>query len=158
MSNEINVELSVVNSPLINAEITIENDSSPPTTVDVSLNSPLTVEFDMNVPNVLDAANKAQEVYNRLNSMQLIKEATIVDGNIVLTGQNDNDVVLELHYTHNQMSPSKVWTITHNLKKKPSVTVIDSAGTVVYGAVQYDSLDTITVYFAGAFSGTALLN
>lgn len=158
MSNEINVELSVVNSPLINAEITVENDSSPPTTVAVSLDSPITVEFDINVPNVLDAANKAQEVLNKIVDMEFIKDAKVEEGNLVLIGPDNNPFVLEMHYTHNQIVPSNTWTITHNLKKKPSVTIIDSAGTVVYGSIKYDSLDTITVSFTGAFAGMALLN
>ena len=32
-------------------------------------------------------------------------------------------------YTHNQISPANIWSVTHNLSKYPSVTVADSAAT-----------------------------
>lgn len=61
-------------------------------------------------------------------------------------------------YEHNQNVPSNTWVINHNLNKRPSVTVIDSAGTEVEGAVTVDSLNQITIVFCSAFSGKALLN
>lgn len=64
----------------------------------------------------------------------------------------------DLTYTHTQSVPASVWTIAHNLGKHPSVTVVDSAGSVVIGDVQYTSANALTVTFAGGFSGTAYLN
>jgi len=66
-------------------------------------------------------------------------------------------------YTHNQSSTSDTWTITHNLNRYPSVTVIDSADTVVQGTVVYNSANQLTVtFFSGtdalAFQGKAYLN
>ena len=61
-------------------------------------------------------------------------------------------------YTHQQMTSSAVWTITHNLGRFPSVTVIDTAGTVVIGDYEYQSNTTVILTFAAAFSGTAYLN
>lgn len=60
-----------------------------------------------------------------------------------------------------QAVPSTTWTIEHNLGKRPSVTVVDSAGTVVLGQVTYDTddpLNKVTVSFTVEFSGTAILN
>lgn len=37
------------------------------------------------------------------------------------------------HHTHKQAQAAKVWTVAHNLGKRPAVTVVDSAGTVVIG-------------------------
>lgn len=37
------------------------------------------------------------------------------------------------HHTHKQAQAAKVWTVVHNLGKRPAVTVVDSAGTVVIG-------------------------
>lgn len=62
------------------------------------------------------------------------------------------------NYVHVQSSPSSSWVITHNLAKKPSVVVVDSADEVVYGEVIYDSDNQVTLTFAGAFSGKAYLN
>ena len=61
-------------------------------------------------------------------------------------------------YVHTQGTASNIWTIVHNLNKYPSVTVVDSAHTVVIGEVRYDSLDQVTVLFAATFSGMATLN
>jgi hypothetical protein len=44
------------------------------------------------------------------------------------------------------------------MKKFPSITVVDSANTVVQGTVFYDSTTQITLTFSAAFSGQAYLN
>lgn len=65
------------------------------------------------------------------------------------------------NYVHNQSAPAKVWEITHNLGKIPSITVIDSFDRVVIGDVMYDSenpLNKLTIEFSGSFSGKATLN
>lgn len=59
---------------------------------------------------------------------------------------------------------SKVWTITHNLNRYPSVTVVDSGGKVVIGSVVYgdeagqNKNNVITIYFNVPITGTAYLN
>lgn len=60
-------------------------------------------------------------------------------------------------YVHSQPTSSPVWTISHSLGGRPSVTIVDSAGTVVIGEIQYDSDTQITVTFTAAFSGFAYL-
>ena len=62
------------------------------------------------------------------------------------------------HYLYDQPTPSTDWTITHNLGKQPSVEVIDSGGNLVFGKVEYPSLNTVIVRFSVPFSGTATLN
>lgn len=61
-------------------------------------------------------------------------------------------------YIHTQMSALSVWSIEHNLDKYPSVDVVDSAGTVVCGNVQYVDRNHLTVEFSAAFAGMAYLN
>ena len=61
-------------------------------------------------------------------------------------------------YIHNQSTPSSTWVINHNLNKNPSITVVDSGGSEVEGAVTINSLNQITITFCGAFSGKAYLN
>ena len=61
-------------------------------------------------------------------------------------------------YTHIQSSSSATWVITHNLGKYPAVAVQDSAGTDVFGEVEYNSIYKLTITFSGAFSGSAYLN
>ena len=60
-------------------------------------------------------------------------------------------------YVFNQASPSSTWNITHSLGGRPSVTVVDSAGTVVVGEVAYNSNTSVTVSFSAPFSGSAYL-
>jgi len=72
-------------------------------------------------------------------------------------------IIGDITYTHNQSSVSDTWTITHNLHRFPSVTVIDSSNTIVIGTVVYNSNKQLTItFFSGdsalAFSGKAYLN
>ena len=48
--------------------------------------------------------------------------------------------------------------VIHNLGKKPSVTVINSAGDEVEGDIHYDSDDQVTVVFSASFSGIITCN
>lgn len=64
----------------------------------------------------------------------------------------------DAHYTHTQSIPSTVWSVQHNLGKKASVMVVDSADSVVYGDIEYTDLNNLTITFNGAFSGKAYFN
>lgn len=67
-------------------------------------------------------------------------------------------VVYKSGYVHLQSLPSNVWVVSHNLNKRPSVVVVDSAENVVVGEVLYNTNNQITLTFAGAFSGKAYFN
>jgi hypothetical protein len=54
--------------------------------------------------------------------------------------------------------PAALWDVIHPLNKRPSVTVVDSAGSVVVGAVEYLSDSEIQITFSAAFAGLAYLN
>lgn len=86
---------------------------------------------------------------------------TDTNGNIKFTPFStilSNTGVNDKNYVHTQSSASATWVVTHNLGKNASVTVVDSAGTVVIGQVDYDSINQITLTFSGAFSGKAYFN
>lgn len=73
--------------------------------------------------------------------------------------QGDPGTGGDLSYEHDQGVASAVWTITHNLGKVPSVTVIDSAGDEIEGHVNYpDPLTQVVLTFSAPFSGKAYLN
>lgn len=63
-----------------------------------------------------------------------------------------------MSYTHVQGTPANPWVIDHPLSFRPNVTVVDSTGRQVEGDVVYTDVDTVTVGFSGAFSGTAYLS
>ncbi len=69
-----------------------------------------------------------------------------------------DSIVEDKSYVHYQRTSSNSWGIVHNLNKYPSVTVVDSAGSIVIGDILYNDLNTITINFTGAFSGKAYLN
>lgn len=61
-------------------------------------------------------------------------------------------------YKHTQSVSSSTWVVEHNLNKYPSVTVQDSAGSIVIGEITYNNKNTVTLTFSGAFSGEAHFN
>jgi hypothetical protein len=79
---------------------------------------------------------------------------------------NNNDKILvsssyktlASNYTHNQLTASASWIVTHDLNKKPSVTVVDDGNNVVFADVQYINENTLIITFTGAISGKAYLN
>ena len=54
--------------------------------------------------------------------------------------------------------PATTWNIQHNLKKFPSITVIDTGDTVVTGEYTYINNNNVTLTFSAAFAGKAYLN
>lgn len=64
------------------------------------------------------------------------------------------------HHTVNftQDTPATDWVINHGLGRHPSVSVVDTAGSVVFGDVNYLSDNTIVVSFSSATAGKAYLN
>lgn len=69
-----------------------------------------------------------------------------------------NQIAGDKHFTFDQHSPSNTWIIYHPLNKKPSIEVVDTAGTKVEGQVTYNSLSQVTITFNFPFSGEAYLN
>ena len=86
-----------------------------------------------------------------------------IEGNAASTFTNEEyySIVAESGdktYTHVQSNSSATWVITHNLGKYPAVAVQDSAGSDVFGEVEYNSIYQLTITFSGAFAGSAYLN
>ena len=87
-----------------------------------------------------------------------INQATDTTFTIQRRNSEDITAVYKSGYEHIQTAPSDTWVVNHSLNKRPSVTVIDSGGTEVEGAVVINSPTQITITFCSAFSGKALLN
>ena len=79
------------------------------------------------------------------------------NGEKLITAATLSDAT-DKHYTHTQDVVSDIWTIQHNLNKKPSVTVVDSGGSTVEGDIQYVDNNSVVLTFSGAFSGKAYFN
>lgn len=61
-------------------------------------------------------------------------------------------------YIHDQGIASNTWVINHNLDKKPSITIVDSADNVIEGKETYIDENTIQIEFNSIFKGKAYLN
>ena len=107
---------------------------------DITVNSPIVS------PVVIAKSSETTIVVDQSNTQSSTIEVTgIVSGK-------------DAHFTYTQVTPSNTWDVTHNLNKKPSVTVVDSADSVVIGDVQYLNNNQVRLTFVGAFSGKAYFN
>ena len=61
-------------------------------------------------------------------------------------------------FVYEQAVASDTWLINHNMNKKPSITIVDSAENVVIGSETYIDENTVEIKFNGEFSGKAYLN
>ena len=94
---------------------------------------------------------------------------TVVD--ITVTADNENRTIIltyrdtlsiqetyKFSHIHDQTVSSSTWSITHNLNKFPSVSIVDSANAEVIGEVEHTNSNSLTVKFSAPFSGKAFLN
>ena len=87
-----------------------------------------------------------------------ITEDGVIYVNIESLAEKLFSEVKDKYYEHRQNAVSKIWKINHNLNKKPSVTVVDSAGSEVIGEVIYIDDNNLELHFSAQFSGIAYLN
>jgi hypothetical protein len=62
------------------------------------------------------------------------------------------------NFVYTQSVPSTLWTITHNLDKFPSVSVVNINNVTMYGNVTYLTENTLQIEFSAGFSGKAYMN
>jgi hypothetical protein len=109
-----------------------------------------------------DAANRVVVSQEPANNV-LVREDTA--SQVIVNQDAPNQVVIRLatssgntrRLVFSQPVPAVQWTVGHTLGGRPSVTVVDSAGTVVVGEVTYNSDSQVTINFTAAFSGYAYL-
>ena len=85
-------------------------------------------------------------------SMQLDKTFNIID--FILASAADSDK----HFSFTQNNPSLVWTINHNLNKYGSATVTNFNDIVIYGEIDYTSVNQIVITFTTPLAGRAFIN
>jgi hypothetical protein len=62
------------------------------------------------------------------------------------------------NFVFTQAVPSTLWTITHNLDKFPSVSVVNINNVTMYGNVVYLNENELQIEFSAGFSGKAYMN
>jgi len=112
---------------------------------------------------------------NRIDVTITVNLPTVLNIPIVSEGVEDDIVVLDSsgfardsgiklsdiqdkNFIYQQLSASNLWTVNHNLGKFPSVTVVDSGGTMVIGDIVYVNTNSLTISFSTAFAGVAYIN
>ena len=102
----------------------------------------------------MGVVNATSDNYNDLSNKPSINGVVLVGNK---TGE-ELGIIYDKTFVYNQVTSSYVWEIEHNLDKYPSVTVVDSGGSVVVGEIVYIDKNNIRITFASAFSGKAYFN
>lgn len=124
------------------------------------------VEYNVFVESNNEVINIDSVVSNKNDQVNIIVSNNVESLEIVGSGPQgiagptgpQGPVGLDLTHVHYQISPENTWNIFHNLGKFPSVSVVDSAGSLVIGDVDYNDINNVTIFFTGAFGGKAYLN
>lgn len=61
-------------------------------------------------------------------------------------------------FFYEQQTAASIWNVVHNMGKRPSVMVFDSANDEVHGDIFYNDDNRVTLTFSSSFSGVAILN
>lgn len=120
--------------------------SNVPNQVNINESTPNQIVINQDSPNqVLINQDATNQVVVNQDSQNLVSVR-------YLSGQANTR-----RHVHTQGQASTTWVVTHTLGGKPSVTIVDSADTVVVGEVTYNSNSEVEVNFTSAFSGFAYL-
>ena len=93
-----------------------------------------------------------------LDEIEHNQKPIIGDGLVEVTESDEDIKITTKTFVHEQGVASAVWTVQHNLNKRPSVNVVDSAGNEIVTEVIYDTNNSLTIRMKGASKGFAYLN
>lgn len=112
-------------------------------------------EFDSDKWLKLGDASDIQNLQNEIN-----KKVENIDGfgNILVERIDNNVTIKQTTYIYEQGIASDTWNINHNLNKYPSVTIVDTSGTVVNCEVTYLDKNNCILTMNAPFKGKAYLN
>lgn len=117
-----------------------------------------------NNPNTIGQINDSEvklvDDYSELSITQSIETQQELNNVLVsvLKSIVNSSSVGDKNFIFSQNTPASIWTVIHPLNKKPSVTVQDSAGTIVEGDINYVDNTSLTITFNAPFSGIVILN
>ena len=125
-----------------------------PHKINVVVTEPV-VKVNTTIPDNLRVVGMVPNVYTSADYNRLTNKPTL-NGEVITGDKTSFDY--KLAYVYEQGIASDTWTITHNLNRHPSVTVVDSGDTVVIGYITYLDDNSLEIKFNGAFKGKAYLN
>ena len=126
-------------------------------TVDLVEPSPIEIEFpsseitiDLIDSTTIDIGFPTQDPSISIDFI----ESTPIEIEFPIKGQSGDG---DKNYEQTFLTSSSV-LVTHNLNKRPAVTVIDSADTEIICGINHIDDDTLTLTFTSAFSGVVICN
>ena len=96
-----------------------------------------------------------------VNNIKLKGKGNFIDISQTIPNQVDFNVInipTDANFVFTQSIPKLIWSITHDLEKFCSVTVVSDSNQIMIGDVTYTNLNTLIITFSAAFSGKAYLN
>ena len=142
------------------AVVLVPNESPINVTVEETSSNQLTVSSSS--PNIISVNEINQSLQVLEQGVNTISVKQVSSGSVNINATSSNLIKIgeggDLHYVYLQTSPSVTWSITHNLGKYPSVSIVDSAGTFYLSDVKYIDKNSLTITFKAAFAGKAYLN
>jgi hypothetical protein len=92
------------------------------------------------------------------NIRQIVVTAPGPQGASGLSGIQSSEIPTLVSYTHNRITPSAAWTVTHSLNFYPNVTVYNSAHEMVEGTINHINVTQLTILLSAPLSGKAYLS
>ena len=100
--------------------------------------------------NTIPKTQKKSVIVNRFEQ----SAQTVVPASAVIDSKTDGDK----HFAYEWRIPETSVHIQHGLDKRPSVTVIDSAGNELMGDIEYIDENNLTITFSAPVRGIIYLN
>lgn len=158
---DVAVNFTLGNEEPVNAEFQVQPDVT--FTADIKTETSTRrheelINRDLPDQHPIDAITGLREALNESDAKIQTEKEERIAADADLQEQIDNIDVTDDTFVYEQGIASDVWVITHNLNKYPSITLVDSAGTVFKAKEEYNSANQVTVYLNGATTGKAYLN
>lgn len=153
-------EFTIGQRPSINAEFSIEENQAIDTIFEINA-SPTKVsqlENDLDFQTGEEVEQSIQEAIEPLEAEISTKVETIEGSALIDALRVENTVTLTSKtFIFEQGIASNEWVITHNLNKRPNITLVDSSGRV-FKAVEEYSDNQVIIKLEAATTGYAYLN
>ena len=158
---DVAVNFTLGNEEPVNAEFQVQPDVT--FTADISTETSTRrheelINRDLPDQHPIEAITGLREALDESDAKIQTEKEERIAADADLQEQIDNIDVTDDTFVYEQGIASDVWVITHNLNKYPSITLVDSAGTVFKAKEEYNSANQVTVYLNGATTGKAYLN
>lgn len=158
---DVAVNFTLGNEEPVNAEFQVQPDVT--FTADIKTETSTRrheelINRDLPDQHPIEAITGLREALNESDAKIQTEKEERIAADADLQEQIDNIDVTDDTFVYEQGIASDVWVITHNLNKYPSITLVDSAGTVFKAKEEYNSANQVTVYLNGATTGKAYLN